>query len=374
MISPVPIGGGWEDSRYIVHSAPYKRRTIERRAENTPSRDAVSVQIYPLKRRKLADTLRWWLYPSVPKRIVDVVDLDGSIRRYVDYDGTMTRVVDGAQMSTVILPDGAAPTLDRNVGGKATRVAISDVTFVRRPWYTWIVVALIVWFIAVYIPVLSLFFPPGVECHGSVCRGLVQMGDKMYNVTLVGGRLVSIQETSWMPPWYAWPALTALVLTLAYIFIVIFVEVMSPKIDYLALLRVGNAAFVVAPSPLARKSVREMVQQLRGATIDVVMRSLRELQQLAYTTAHENLLLRNQSVDAAVRSRDVGRLREMATIEELKLAASKAAKMPPWIWLLITFAVGLALGFVLGGGIGVAPAGHTTTTTTTTAPMATGGP
>jgi len=331
----------------------------------------VSVQIYHLRRRSLAERLRWWLYPSVPKRIVDVVDLDGSIRRYVDYDGTMIRVVDGAQMSTVILPDGATPTLDRNVGGKMARVAISDVTFVRRAWYTWIVVALIVWFIAVYIPVLSLFFPPGVECHGSVCRGLVQMGDKMYNVTLVGGRLVSIQEASWIPPWYAWPALAGLILSLAYIFIVIFVEIMSPKIDYLALMRVGNATFVVAPAPLARKSVREMVQQLRGATIDVVMRSFREMQQLTYTTAQENLLLRNQSVDAAVRSRDVGRLREMATIEELKLAATRAVKMPPWIWLIMAFVIGLALGFVLGGGIGVAPAAHTTSTTT--APMAVGG-
>jgi len=332
----------------------------------------VSVQIYHLRRRSLAERLRWWLYPSVPRKIVDVVDLDGSIRRYVDYDGTMIRVVDGAQMSTVILPDGAAPMLDRNVSGKATRVAISDVTFVRRPWYTWIVVALIVWFITAYIPILSLFFPPGVSCHGSVCTGLAQLGDKIYNVTLVNGRLVYMAETSWTPPWYAWPALTALVLTLAYIFIVIFVEIMSPKIDYLALLRVGNAAFVVAPAPLARKSVREMVQQLRGATIDVVMRSFREMQQLTYTTAQENLLLRNQSVDVAVRSRDVGRLREMATIEELKLAATRAVKMPPWIWLIMAFVIGLALGFVLGGGIGVAPAAHTTSTTTT-APMAVGG-
>jgi len=331
----------------------------------------VSVQIYHLRRRSLAERLKWWLYPTVPMRVIDVIDLDGSVRRYVDYDGAMTRIIDGAQMSTVILPDGAVPTLDKGVAGKTARVAISDVTFVRRAWYTWIVIALIVWFITAYIPVLSLFFPPGVECHGSVCSGLAQLGDKMYNVTIVNGRVVYMAETSWMPPWYAWPALAGLILSLAYIFIVIFVEIMSPKIDYLALMRVGNVAFIVAPSPLARKSVREMVQQLRGATIDVVMKSLRELQQLAYTTAHENLLLRNQSVDAAVRSRDVGRLREMATIEELKLAASRAAKMPPWIWLIMAFVIGLALGFVLGGGIGVAPATHTTSTTT--APMAVGG-
>jgi len=328
----------------------------------------VSVQIYNLQRKAFVQRLRWWLYPSVPRRIVDVVDLDGSIRRYVDHDGTVIRIVDGSQMSTVILPDGAAPTLDKGVAGKMARVAISDVTYVRRQWYWWIVIFLTVWFIAVYIPVLSLFFPPGVSCHGNVCTGLAQLGDKIYNVTLVNGRLVYMAETSWAPPWYAWPALTVLILTLAYIFIVILTEIMAPKIDYLALLRVGNAAFVVAPAPLARKSVREMVQQLRGATIDVLMKSLRELQQLAYTTAHENLLLRNQAVDTAVRTRDVGRLGQMAAIEELKLAAARSVKFPPWIWLLIAFAAGLALGFALGGGIGVAPA----STTTTTAPMAVG--
>jgi len=331
----------------------------------------VAVQIYNLKRRSIVQSLRWWLYPSVPRKIVDVVDLDGSVRRYVDYDGTAVRIIDGAQMSTVILPDGAAPTLDRGVAGKMARVAISDVTYVRRAWYWWIVAALTAWFIAVYIPVLSLFFPPGVSCHGNVCSGLAQLGGKIYNITLVNSRLVYMAETSWAPPWYAWPALTVLILTLAYILIVIMTEIMAAKVDYLALLRVGNAAFMVAPSPLARKSVREMVHQLRGATIDVLMKSLRELQQLAYTTAHENLLLRNQAVDAAVRTRDVGRLGQMAAIEELKLAAARSVKFPPWIWLLIAFATGLAVGFVLGGGIGVAPA-STTTTTTTTAPMAVG--
>jgi len=305
-------------------------------------------------------------------RVIDVIDLDGSVRRYVDYDGTMTRIIDGAQMSTVILPDGAMPALDKGVAGKMTRVAIGDVTYVRKPWIKWLILAFVAWFVVAYIPVLPLFLPPGVHCDGGVCNGVVQMGDKVYNVTIVNGRVVYIAETSWMPPWYAWPALTGAILSLAYIFIVMFTEILAPKVDYLALMRVGNAAFVVAPAPLARKSVREMVQQLRGATIDVVMRSFREMQQLTYTTAQENLLLRNQSVDAAVRSRDVGRLREMATIEELKLAASKSVKYPPWIWLIMAFVIGLALGFVLGGGIGVAPAAHTTSTTTT-APMAVGG-
>jgi len=94
----------------------------------------VSIQIYNLKKRSVVESLRWWLYPSVPRKIVDVVDLDGSVRRYVDYDGTAIRIIDGAQMSTVILPDGAVPVLDKGVAGKMTRVAVGDVTGVRRPW------------------------------------------------------------------------------------------------------------------------------------------------------------------------------------------------------------------------------------------------
>jgi len=234
------------------------------------------------------------------------------------------------------------------------------VTYVRRRWITWIIVALTVWFITMYMPILSLFFPPTAPVHkyGQVYTALVTMGGKVYNVTYldVAGEIVvqSMRETSWSPPYYAWPLLTAMIVTLVYIFMVIFTEIMAAKVDYLALLQVGNMAYVAAPYPLSRKSPRELVLQLRGATVDIIVKTLRELQQITYAALHENALIRSQAIEIAKRQRDVVRIAEMNLLNQIG-QLSKRVTLGHWIIVAAAFIVGLVLGWALSSAVAPGP-------------------
>ncbi|MEM1568898.1 MAG: hypothetical protein QXI84_10485 [Thermofilaceae archaeon] len=308
----------------------------------------------------LTEKLKWWIYPAVPRLVVDIIQLDGTIERYVDPDGSKIRIFSGTGSSTVVTPAGTVSVVDASLASRVAKVAINDITYVRRRWITWIIVALAAWFVALYMPVLSLFFPPTqpVPKGGQLYTALVALGGKVYNVTYLdlAGEIVvqSMRETSWSPPYVAWPLLTVMITALVYIFIVVFAEIMAAKVDYLALMQIGNMAYVAAPMPLSRKSPRELVLQLRGATVDILVRALRELQQITYAALHENALLRSQAVEIAKRQRDVVRIAEMNLLNQIGHLAKKTAA-GNWLFLLIAFAAGLAVGWALASAFAPGP-------------------
>ena len=296
----------------------------------------------------------------MPRLVIDVIALDGSVERYVDPDGSKIRIFSGTQGSTVVTPSGAVPVIDPSLSSRLTKVSVNDITYVRRRWISWIIIALIAWFVGLYMPILSLFFPSTtpIPKGGQLYSVLVPIGGKFYNVTYldVGGEIVvqSMRETSWGPPWYAWPLLTAMIVALVYIFVVIFSEIMAAKVDYLALLQVGNMAYIAAPMPLSRKSPRELVLQLRGATADILVRTLRELQQITYAALHENALLRSQAIEIAKRQRDVVRIAEMNILNQIGEVTKKVI-VANWIWLLIVFAAGIAVGYFVASAFALGP-------------------
>jgi len=308
----------------------------------------VKVWRWPLKRgeswfKSWREVLGFIFHPSPPSRIMYITDEDDT-EHY--YDDEVT-VRSNGDVSTVVLTpkfereSAKGPRVVHCLGDPWEKSILSsafDLPGIRGAATAWIIVWMLIFYAAIYIPgILLVFSPPFQE---------VEIGGVIYRVVPTGWSPSALSLSLW---------LLATGYCLMWILYNIF-KFKDSSITNISLIEVGRISgtsiCLPLPRPLSTLSPREFISKLgKRGPVEFIEKIVKAFAGTLATLVRENRQLRAQALEAL---EGIKRSRTYAAIEkDLTLAAHiKAAYGSKALGIIIVFVLGAILGAVIGYFIG----------------------
>ncbi len=292
------------------------------------------------------DTIRWWLYPSFPYSVLDVVFPD-RVETY--YEGVDEIRVSSTRNNYVV---SVVPREWREESpGPITFISSHDpwtVGSLVTPFYLFrrsVMLWAVIWFVLIYVLFMILmntvFTPPYVEIN-------------------VGGQKLVVPQPNWAPDPITAASSILLIGFLAMYYAFNLLRFMQPTIKYSVLLTIGAVSgtyyVVPAPEPLTVLRVPDFLRLLGYKFYHFQLEMVSTLTGMVNSLIRENKTLREQSLsydDAMSRLTQIDTM--LKRFSSTQVVARFMMTKPLLFMLLVTIplVIGIFIGLALSGGVAV---------------------
>ncbi len=302
----------------------------------------------------LINVLKWWIYPSFPYSVLDVVFPDRIESYYEGLDDIhITSTREGYAIS--IIPRESRSDAPGPITFTSSHDPWSIGTLVT-PFYLFrknVLLWAIVWFTLIYTLFMLLYnivlTPPLIEV----------------NIPKYGK--VMIPDPTWTPDPVALSLTILIIGFLAMYFGFNLLRFMQPTIKYSVLLTIGAVSgtyyVIPAPEPLTTVKVSDFLRLLGYKFYHFTLELVSVLNGMVASLIKENKTLREQALsydDAMSRTTQIDSM--LKRFSATQVVARFMMTKPLLFMLLITIplVIGVMIGLALGGGVSVEPATNTT--------------
>ncbi len=301
------------------------------------------------------DTIKWWIYPTFPYSVLDVVFPDRIESYYEGVDEIRINSTREGYAITVV------PRESREESpGPITFISSHDpwtVGSLVTPFYLFrksVLLWAVVWFVIIYtlfmVIMNTVFTPPGVEVY------IPQYGR------------ITIPEPGWSPDPMVMSFSILLIGFLVMYYVFNILRFMQPTVKYSVLQAIGAVSgtyyVIPAPEPLTTIKISDFLKLLGYNFYHLELKIVSVLMGVVASLIRENKTLREQALSYDDAMSRVTQIDQMKSRFSAGQVVARFIMTRPLLFMLLTlgsFAIGVIVGLALGGGVGVEPvaANHT---------------